>query len=150
MSTRVFIRVAFGRVRIPTILNFIVGRSERGVVFFRDAVLSPEEQVILVDKLGKLGGKPSDSTLHIHPLTLEGSAYGDEISVISNEFVFDSKFSRPKRVRVKGDTLWVSGDREWDISRRPKAGLRLGHRGLGIARRYYVRDEAFGLCFVAD
>jgi hypothetical protein len=89
-----------------------VARSERGVVFFRDAVLSPEEQVILVDKLGKLGGKPSDSTLHIHPLTLKGSAYGDEISVISNEFVFDSKFSRPKRVRVKGDTLWVSVGRE--------------------------------------
>ena len=83
-------------------------RSERGVVFFRDAVISPEEQIILVDKLGRLGGKPQDSTLHIHPLTLEGGKYGDEISVISNEYVFDSKFERPKRLRVKGDTLWVS------------------------------------------
>jgi hypothetical protein len=81
--------------------------SERGVVFFRDAVISPEEQITLVDKLGKLGGKPADSGLHIHPLTLEGGKYGDEISVISNEFVFDSKFERPKRLRVKGDTLWV-------------------------------------------
>ncbi|KAG7528254.1 hypothetical protein FFLO_06286 [Filobasidium floriforme] len=82
--------------------------SERGVVFFRDAVISPEEQISLVDKLGKLGGKPADSGLHIHPLTLEGGKYGDEISVISNEFVFDSKFERPKRLRVKGDTLWHS------------------------------------------
>ena len=78
------------------------------MVFFRDAVISPEEQIILVDKLGRLGGKPQDSTLHIHPLTLEGGKYGDEISVISNEYVFDSKFERPKRLRVKGDTLWVS------------------------------------------
>ncbi|WWC87432.1 uncharacterized protein L201_002321 [Kwoniella dendrophila CBS 6074] len=68
--------------------------SERGVVFFRDAVISPEEQIKLVDSLGKLNGKPSTSGLHVHPLTLGGSEFGDEVSVISNQFVFDNKYKR--------------------------------------------------------
>ncbi|WWC69056.1 uncharacterized protein I206_102992 [Kwoniella pini CBS 10737] len=68
--------------------------SERGVVFFRDAVISPEEQLKLVDALGKHGGKPSTSGLHVHPLTMGGSEFGDEVSVISNQFVFDNKYKR--------------------------------------------------------
>lgn len=90
--------------------------SERGVVFFRDAVISPEEQKTLVDKLGKAGGKPASSGLHVHPFTVEGSELGDEISVISNDFVFSEKYKRPEdtlRNRPVGHTLWVSrlGDR---------------------------------------
>jgi hypothetical protein len=88
-------------------------RSERGVVFFRDAVLTPEDQKVLVDKLGRFGGKPETSKLHIHPLTLGGSELGDEISVISNEFVFDDKFKRTDDTilsRIKGNKLWVSRD----------------------------------------
>lgn len=85
--------------------------SERGVVFFRDAVISPEEQKTLVDALGRHGGKPESSGLHIHPLSLAGGEFGDEISVISNQFVFDNKFKRNDFTildRVGGKTLWVS------------------------------------------
>ncbi|KAL1406515.1 hypothetical protein Q8F55_008219 [Vanrija albida] len=85
--------------------------SERGVVFFRDAEITPDEQKVLVDKLGKFGGKPADSTLHIHPLTLPGSVHGDEISIISNEYVFDGKFKRDDKTviqRVRGAQQWHS------------------------------------------
>ncbi|WVQ83416.1 hypothetical protein IAT38_005557 [Cryptococcus sp. DSM 104549] len=85
--------------------------SERGVVFFRDADITPEEQKDLVHALGRLGGKPSSSTLHIHPLTMAGSELGDEISVISNQFVFDSKFKKDDDTVLKrpsGHTLWHS------------------------------------------
>ncbi|OCF32279.1 taurine dioxygenase [Kwoniella heveanensis CBS 569] len=85
--------------------------SERGVVFFRDAIISPEEQITLVDKLGKLGGKPSTSGLHVHPLTSSNSEFGDEISMISNQYVFDDKYKRNDRSvlqrRFHGD-LWHS------------------------------------------
>lgn len=90
-------------------------RSERGVVFFRDAKITPDEQRTLVDSLGRLSAKPSTSGLHIHPLTKGGSELGDEISVISNKFVFDDKFKRNDKTildRVVGKTLWVSGD-DW-------------------------------------
>lgn len=66
---------------------------------------------MLVDQLGKLGGKPSTSGLHTHPLTLGGSELGDEISVISNAFVFDKTFTRTDRSildRGQGKKLWVS------------------------------------------
>jgi hypothetical protein len=79
-------------------------------VFFRDATLTTEEQKTLVDSLGRHGGKPESSKLHIHPLTLEGSELGDEISVISNQFVFDDKFKRSDFSildRTAGKTLWV-------------------------------------------
>jgi hypothetical protein len=90
--------------------KWLISRSERGVVFFRDAIITPEEQKDLVDALGRLGGKPESSRLHVHPLTLAGSELGDEISVISNHFVFDDKFKRDDfgiLDRVQGKTLWV-------------------------------------------
>ncbi|KIR57510.1 taurine dioxygenase [Cryptococcus bacillisporus CA1873] len=85
--------------------------SERGVVFFRDATISAEEQKELVEALGLHGGKPKTSGLHIHPLTLEGSELGDEISVISNQFVFDKKFQNRDDTVLKrplGSSLWHS------------------------------------------
>lgn len=81
------------------------------MVFFRDAKITPQEQLELVDKLGKFGGKPKTSGLHIHPLTLEGSELGDEISVISNKFVFDNKFARNDSSHLQrphGKILWHS------------------------------------------
>jgi hypothetical protein len=93
-----------------TSYRWLTNRSERGVVFFRDAIITPEEQKDLVDALGRLGGKPESSRLHVHPLTLAGSELGDEISVISNHFVFDDKFKRDDfgiLDRVQGKTLWV-------------------------------------------
>ncbi|OWZ62483.1 hypothetical protein AYX14_05291 [Cryptococcus neoformans] len=85
--------------------------SERGVVFFRDAEISPEEQKELVEALGLHGGKPKTSGLHIHPLTLAGSELGDEISVISNQFVFDKNFQKSDDTVLKrpfGNALWHS------------------------------------------
>jgi len=89
----------------------LTSRSERGVVFFRDSEITPEEQKTLVQSLGLLGGKPKSHGLHIHPLTMGGSELGDEISVISNKFVFDDKFKRDDLTildRVAHKTLWVS------------------------------------------
>ena len=67
--------------------------SRRGVVFFRNQDLTVEEQKELADKLGRLTGKPKDSTLHIHP-TLPAGGFiknGDsgetdpEVSIISSK-----------------------------------------------------------------
>ncbi|KAF2124100.1 taurine catabolism dioxygenase [Dothidotthia symphoricarpi CBS 119687] len=62
--------------------------SERGVVFFRaQNNLSDELQKQLVQRLGRLVGKPSDSTLHIHPVHNNTSEFGvddAEISTISS------------------------------------------------------------------
>ncbi|UZJ53609.1 hypothetical protein CBS101457_002929 [Exobasidium rhododendri] len=88
--------------------------SERGVVFFRDAVLSTQDQKDLVDRLGKASGKPATSGLHVHPFTVEDSQHGDEISVVSNDFVFSEKYKRPEdtlRNRPVGHTLWVSAQK---------------------------------------
>ncbi|WVQ73326.1 hypothetical protein IAR50_002894 [Cryptococcus sp. DSM 104548] len=85
--------------------------SERGVVFFRDAKLTPQEQLVLADSLGRLGGKPSTSGLHVHPLTAEGSELGDEISVVSHKFVFDKNHKRNDATvltRPFGASLWHS------------------------------------------
>lgn len=85
--------------------------SERGVVFFRNAQISPEEQITLVDSLGKHGGKPASSSLHIHPCTLPNSRFGDEISLISNQVVFDKAFKRPAPTvleRPVASRGWVS------------------------------------------
>jgi hypothetical protein len=85
--------------------------SERGVVFFRDADITPDQQKVLVQALGEAGGKPASSKLHVHPLTLPGQVDGDEISVISNKFVFGEKFKRDDgdiRNRRWGKDQWVS------------------------------------------
>jgi len=85
--------------------------SERGVVFFREAVITPEEQKTLVDALGRHGGKPATSGLHVHPLTLPNQREGDEITIISNQFVFGDKFKRPDGgvlEKPTGKIQWVS------------------------------------------
>lgn len=42
--------------------------SRRGVVFFKNQDLSPEDQKFVTDRLGHLTGKPASSGLHIHPV----------------------------------------------------------------------------------
>lgn len=68
--------------------------SERGVVFFRNAQITPEEQLELVDALGRLGGKPATSGLHVHPCTLPDQEERDEVSIVSNKYVFGRSFQR--------------------------------------------------------
>ncbi|KAF2023313.1 taurine catabolism dioxygenase [Setomelanomma holmii] len=62
--------------------------SERGVVFFRaQDNLTDQLQKQLVHRLGQLTNKPSDSTLHIHPVLNNTSEFGvndAEISTISS------------------------------------------------------------------
>ncbi|EAQ85321.1 hypothetical protein CHGG_09335 [Chaetomium globosum CBS 148.51] len=63
--------------------------SQRGVVFFRSQDnLTDDLQKELVDRLGKLSGKPETSGLHIHPVSNAAREHGgndNEISVISSE-----------------------------------------------------------------
>ncbi|KAI1493248.1 taurine dioxygenase family protein [Biscogniauxia mediterranea] len=62
--------------------------SQRGVVFFRaQDNLTDGLQKEFVHRLGQLTGKPSDSTLHIHPILNDTSEFGvgdAEISTISS------------------------------------------------------------------
>ncbi|KIJ40705.1 hypothetical protein M422DRAFT_780643 [Sphaerobolus stellatus SS14] len=63
--------------------------SRRGVVFFRKQDnLNNDLQKELVQRLGRLSGKPATSGLHIHPVSNASRELGgkdDEISVISSE-----------------------------------------------------------------
>ncbi|KAJ4392311.1 hypothetical protein N0V93_005936 [Gnomoniopsis smithogilvyi] len=59
--------------------------SQRGVVFLRDQDVTPNEMKDLMLRITELSGCPESSSLHVHPLTEEGSELGDQISVISSE-----------------------------------------------------------------
>ncbi|EGS19682.1 uncharacterized protein CTHT_0041630 [Thermochaetoides thermophila DSM 1495] len=78
--------------------------SQRGVVFFRKQDnLTDDLQKELVDRLGKLTGKPATSGLHIHPVSNSQREHGtkdDEISVISSEQakkLFSDRWNGTKR-----------------------------------------------------
>jgi len=62
--------------------------SQRGVVFFRKQDnLTNDLQKTFIQRLGELSGKPSTSTLHIHPIlngTSEFGAGDNTISTISS------------------------------------------------------------------
>jgi len=60
--------------------------SRRGVVFFRSQYdLTDDMQKELAQKLGVLTGKPSTSTLHIHPLVNRASHPDNQVNVISTD-----------------------------------------------------------------
>ncbi|KAL3475220.1 hypothetical protein BJX99DRAFT_247736 [Aspergillus californicus] len=91
--------------------------SQRGVVFFRKQDgLTDELQKELVDRLGRLTGKPSTSGLHIHPISNSGREHStpdDQISVISSA-------QRQKLYQGK-NSFGRSGRHEWhsDITFEP-------------------------------
>lgn len=62
--------------------------SQRGVVFFRKQDnLTNDLQKKFIQRLGELSGKPSTSTLHIHPVLNNSNEFGvgdDEVSTISS------------------------------------------------------------------
>ncbi|PKY09297.1 putative taurine catabolism dioxygenase [Aspergillus campestris IBT 28561] len=68
------------------IKDLAVTISSRGVVFLRNQDITPQQMREFAEKLTTVAGcvTPS-STLHVHPLTEEGSELGDQISVISSE-----------------------------------------------------------------
>ncbi|RDW77912.1 hypothetical protein BP5796_05764 [Coleophoma crateriformis] len=67
------------------IKDLAVTISERGVVFFRDQVVTPQQMQTLCERITAAAGSPESSGLHVHPLTEAGSELGDQISVISSE-----------------------------------------------------------------
>ena len=92
--------------------------SQRGVVFFRSQDnLTDDLQKELVDRLGKLSGKPATSGLHIHPISNAARDHGgkdNEISVISSEQAkklysnrFENSFTGGK-FRQSGRNQWHS------------------------------------------
>lgn len=89
--------------------------SQRGVVFFRaQDNLTDEIQKTLAQRLGQLSGKPSDSTLHIHPLLNNTNEFGtsdEQISTISSKgfkkFYIGEK-SKDRDDRRGGAASWHS------------------------------------------
>jgi alpha-ketoglutarate-dependent taurine dioxygenase len=80
--------------------------SRRGVVFFRSQdKLTNALQKELIDRLGKMAGKPSANTLHVHPVLNNTSEFGiddPQMSHISSDFqkhVFEiqRRLGKPKR-----------------------------------------------------
>lgn len=86
--------------------------SERGVVFFRaQDNLTNDLQKKLVHRLGQLTGKPSDSTLHIHPVLNNTSEFGVDDAEISTI----SSLAR-KKIFVHEQTGRQAGHRRYDAA----------------------------------
>ncbi|KAF2702763.1 taurine catabolism dioxygenase [Pleomassaria siparia CBS 279.74] len=85
--------------------------SERGVVFFRKQDnLTNDLQKAFVHRLGQLAGKPSTSTLHIHPVLNNTSEFGvndAQISTIS---------SVARKQIFKFDQVEKNGSRHYDAA----------------------------------
>lgn len=100
-------------------LNFNWTVSRRGVVFFRNQDITPEEQKQFTDTIGRLAGKPESSTLHIHPVMnserktefqavdAKGTANNDDtISVISSK----TRKALYENSHKNGADEWHSGE----------------------------------------
>lgn len=80
--------------------------SKRGVVFFRSqSNLTNDGQKELIDRLGKMTGKPVGNSLHVHPVLNSTSEFGvgdpqmSHISTASQKHMFEQqrKLGLPKR-----------------------------------------------------
>ncbi|KAG5359229.1 Alpha-ketoglutarate-dependent taurine dioxygenase [Yarrowia sp. C11] len=67
------------------IRDLAVEVSRRGVVFFRNQDITDDQQQFLGQRLGELTGKPSESTLHVHPAKDLSKPAGKEILEIQPE-----------------------------------------------------------------
>ncbi|KAJ7773654.1 taurine catabolism dioxygenase [Mycena maculata] len=115
--------------------------AHRGVVFFTDQDIDIVRQKELGTRLGELAGKPSTSTLHIHPISEQTPELTADVSVISSEGgIARTGYSKSARASngwhtditfepvpsdyailkmhtlpaVGGDTLWASGYEAYD------------------------------------
>lgn len=71
--------------RARKIQDLAVIVSQRGVAILRaQHNINPNDMRDLIEQLSSTAGSPQSSTLHVHPLTEEGSELGDQISVISS------------------------------------------------------------------
>ena len=89
--------------------------SQRGVVFFRaQDGLDDNLQKELAQRLGELSGKPTSSTLHIHPVinsSRDGGGGDDEISIISSrqaKKLYKGSFLVSSEKRQNGKEGWHS------------------------------------------
>ena len=129
--------------------------SQRGVVIFRSQTeLTDELQKTLVQRLGELTGKPSDSTWHIHPLAKYG-ATGDK----TRHLITTDPKKKPAEDRFKNQAEQPMGVRAaWhtDISYEPSPAdysmlkmIQLPERGGGgyssIAITLSLKDVGPGL-----
>lgn len=103
-------------------LNLTLKVSERGVVFFRaQNNLTDALQKQLVHRLGQLTNKPSDSTLHIHPILNNTSEFGvsdAEISTISS-LQRKKTFGSAKPQRQTGNRRYDAAQWHSDIQFEP-------------------------------
>lgn len=96
--------------------------SERGVVFFRaQDNLTDNLQKQLVHRLGQQTGKPSDSTLHIHPILNDTSEFGVSDAQISTISSLQRKktFSYEKSKRQTGNRKLDAAQWHSDIQFEP-------------------------------
>ncbi|CRG85257.1 hypothetical protein PISL3812_02365 [Talaromyces islandicus] len=77
-------QVLHAQERDRLIRDIAITVSQRGVVFFRDQDVTHLQMKEFCERLSTLAGCPTSSSLHIHPLTEQGSELGDQISVISS------------------------------------------------------------------
>jgi hypothetical protein len=95
--------------------------SQRGVVFFRaQDGLTNDLQKKLAHKLGVLTGKPSTSTLHIHPVSNAERELGgsdNEISVISSEQAKKIYYRTPFTLKQSAAEGWHSDISKYRVTR---------------------------------
>jgi alpha-ketoglutarate-dependent taurine dioxygenase len=128
--------------------------SYRGVVFFKNQDLTIQQQKDLGLRLGRLTGRPAESTLHKHPISQDSPELGADTSVISSlggiaradyvqgvrashgwhaDITFEPVPSDYAVLKmhtippVGGDTLWASGYEAYD---RLSPALRVFLEGL--------------------
>ncbi|KAK7214621.1 hypothetical protein V2G26_002624 [Clonostachys chloroleuca] len=88
--------------------------SQRGVVFFRNQKLDPDQLKLLAGKLGELTGKPSTSKLHRHALiesqkalaTEVNGKFDDEVWVISSHVMRNHFPARFNSLRPLASDEW--------------------------------------------
>ena len=82
--------------------------SERGVVFFRkQESLTDDLQKKFILRLGELTGRPTSSTVHIHPILNNTSEFGvedAEISTISSHYRKSAYFINNDRKSLRKNT----------------------------------------------
>ncbi|TKA43432.1 hypothetical protein B0A54_05914 [Friedmanniomyces endolithicus] len=92
--------------------------SRRGVIFFRSQNnLTDELQKQLIHRLGQLSGKPSTSSLHIHPVLNSTSEFG-----VGDNNPCPADYTSLRLTQLPetgGDTLWASGYEIYDRFSRP-------------------------------
>ncbi|KAL3428587.1 hypothetical protein BDV09DRAFT_204254 [Aspergillus tetrazonus] len=103
--------------------------SQRGVVFFRKQDdLTDDLQKELVDRLGRLTGKPSTSGLHIHPISNSPREEGGDTLWASGYEVYD-RISKPYQTFLDGLTATYAQPHFNQIASQNKFSVHPGPRG---------------------